>query len=172
MENKMTLYSRIAELEKWEELFESCIDEETGEIIDSDVLEQLKSELMEQIEKKSSGIVKYSKNRESLISQIDEEVKRLNAFKKSLKSRQENFEKYIIYCMDKLGKDKIETPNGVIKITDSEGVVIVDKEKVPAQYVTVKQEFTEDKRAIKKAIKSGTKVPGAIIEKRKNVKIG
>lgn len=168
---KMTLYSRVEELEKWEELFNSCIDEETGEIIDTDVLEELKNDLEKQIVEKSSDVVKYHKNREGLISQIDEEVKRLNAFKKSLKSRQENFEKYIIYCMDKLGKDKIETPNGVIKITDSEGVVIVDKEKVPAQYVTVKQEFTEDKRAIKKAIKSGTKVPGAIIEKRKNISI-
>lgn len=168
---KMTLYSRVAELEKWEELFDSCIDEETGEIIDTDVLEELKNDLEKQIVEKSSDVVKYHKNREGLINQIDEEVKRLNAFKKSLKSRQENFEKYIIYCMDKLGKDKIETPNGVIKITDSEGVVIVDKEKVPAQYVTVKQEFTEDKRAIKKAIKSGTKVPGAIIEKRKNISV-
>lgn len=168
---KMTLYSRVVELEKWEELFESCIDEETGEIIDADVLEELKNDLEKQIIEKSSDVVKYHKNREGLINQIDEEVKRLNAFKKSLKSRQENFDKYIIYCMDKLGKDKIETPNGVIKITDSEGVVIVDKEKVPAQYVTVKQEFTEDKRAIKKAIKSGTKVPGAIIEKRKNISV-
>lgn len=168
---KMTLYSRVAELEKWEELFESCIDEETGEIIDTDVLEELKNDLEKQIVDKSSDVVKYYKNREGLISQIDEEVKRLNAFKKSLKSRQENFEKYVIYCMDKLGKDKIETPNGVIKITDSKGVVIVDKEKVPAQYVTVKQEFTEDKRAIKKAIESGTKVPGAIIEKRKNISV-
>lgn len=168
---KMTLYSRVAELEKWEELFESCIDEETGEIIDSDALEELKNDLEKQIVEKSSDVVKYHKNREGLINQIDEEVKRLNAFKKSLKSRQENFDKYIIYCMDKLGKDKIETPNGVIKITDSEGVVIVDKEKVPAQYVTVKQEFKEDLRAISKAIKSGTKVPGAIIEKRKNISV-
>lgn len=168
---KMTLYSRVAELEKWEELFESCIDEETGEIIDTDVLEELKNDLEKQIVDKSSDVVKYYKNREGLISQIDEEVKRLNAFKKSLKSRQENFEKYVIYCMDKLGKDKIETPNGVIKITDSEGVVIIDKEKVPAQYVSVKQEFKEDLRAISKAIKSGTKVPGAIIEKRKNISV-
>lgn len=168
---KMTLYSRVVELEKWEELFESCIDEETGEIIDNDVLEELKNDLEKQIIEKSSDVVKYHKNREGLINQIDEEVKRLNAFKKSLKSRQENFDKYIIYCMDKLGKDKIETPNGVIKITDSEGVVIVDKEKVPAQFVTVKQEFKEDLRAISKAIKSGTKVPGAIIEKRKNISV-
>ena len=47
----------------------------------------------------------------------------------------------------------------------------MDKEKVPAQYVTVKQEFKEDLRAISKAIKSGTKVPGAIIEKRKNISV-
>lgn len=171
MEKKVTLYSRVQELEKWEELFESCIDEETGEIIDTDVLEVLKNDLEKQIVEKSSDVVKYHKNREGLIKQIDEEVKRLNAFKKSLKSRQDKFENYIIYCMEKLGKDKIETPNGVIKITDSEGVVIIDKEKVPAQYVTVKQEFKEDLRAISKAIKSGTKVPGAILEKRKNLSI-
>lgn len=168
---KMTLYSRVAELEKWEELFESCIDEETGEIIDTDALEELKNDLEKQIVEKSSDVVKYHKNRDGLINQVSDEIKRLQAFKKALTNRQKNFEKYIIYCMDKLGKDKIETPNGVIKITDSEGVVIIDKEKVPAQYVTVKQEFKEDLRAISKAIKSGTKVPGAVLEKRKNISI-
>lgn len=168
---KMTLYSRVAELEKWEELFESCIDEETGEIIDTDALEELKNDLEKQIVEKSSDVVKYHKNRDGLINQVSYEIKRLQAFKKALTNRQKNFEKYIIYCMDKLGKDKIETPNGVIKITDSEGVVIIDKEKVPAQYVTVKQEFKEDLRAISKAIKSGTKVPGAVLEKRKNISI-
>lgn len=165
------MYSRVQELEKWEELFESCIDEETGEIIDTDVLEVLKNDLEKQIVEKSSDVVKYHKNREGLIKQIDEEVKRLNAFKKSLKSRQDKFENYIIYCMEKLGKDKIETPNGVIKITNSEAVGIVDESKIPSQFIKIKQEFVEDKVAIKKALKAGDKVPGAILVKRKNLNI-
>lgn len=172
MENKVTLYSRITELEKWEELFESCIDEETGEVIDSDVLDQLKTELMEQVKDKSSDIVKYSKNRETLIDQVSDEIKKLQSFKKSLTNRQENFKNYILFCMDKLGVDKIETPNGTIKITKSEGVVIVDKDKIPSQFVTIKQDFKEDLVAIKKAIKSGEEIEGAILEKRRNVKIG
>lgn len=168
---KMTLYSRVAELEKWEELFESCIDEETGEIIDTDVLEVLKNDLEKQIVEKSSDVVKYHKNRDGLINQVSDEIKRLQAFKKALTSRQENFEKYILYCMEKLGKNKIETANGTIKITKSQGVKITDYEKVPAKYIVMKQEFKEDLRAIAKAIKSGEIVDGAILEDRKNISI-
>lgn len=171
MENKVTLYSRVEELEKWEELFDSCIDDETGEIKDYDVLEKLKAELEVQIVEKSSDVVKYHKNREGLINQVSDEIKRLQTFKKVLTKRQENFENYILYCMTKLGKDKIETPNGTIKITKSQGVVIVDKDKIPAQYITVKQEFKEDLVAIKKAIKSGEVIDGAILEDRRNINI-
>lgn len=171
MEKKVTLYSRVQELERWEELFESCVDEETGEIIDSDVLEELKKDLEVQIVEKSSNVVKFYKNRESLINQVAEEIKRLQAFKKMLENRKGNFEKHILYCMENMGKTKIETPNGVIKITNSEAVGIVDESKIPSQFIKIKQEFVEDKVAIKKALKAGDKVPGAILVKRKNLSI-
>lgn len=168
---KMTLYSRVAELEKWEELFESCIDEETGEIIDSDTLEVLKQDLEIQIIDKSSSVVKHHKNRETLINQVSDEIKRLQAFKKSLENKQKRFDNYIIWCMNKLGKNKIDTPNGVIKLSNSSGVVITNKDLIPAKFLIPKQEFKEDLKAIRKAIESGEIVEGAIIEERINLNI-
>lgn len=80
--NELTLYGISKEMIAMEELWEMAIDEETGEIKDSALLEELQQGIETTLKEKSADIVKYYKNRDSLIESIDKEIKRLQELKK------------------------------------------------------------------------------------------
>ena len=65
--NELTLYGISKEMIAMEELWEMAIDEETGEIKDAALLEELQKGIETTLMEKSADIVKYYKNRDSLI---------------------------------------------------------------------------------------------------------
>jgi hypothetical protein len=132
-----------------------------------DDLELLEIELKE----KSDNIIKYVQNLEGNINIIDTEIKRLQELKKTEKNKIERMKEYIKYSMDKMGLKKIESPIGKISLRKSESVEIEDIEKIPGEFVTIKQTFNPDKTAIKKAIKEGREIPGAKIIIKENINI-
>ncbi len=129
-------------------------------------------ELLEiELKQKSDNIVKYINNLESNINVIDTEIKRLQELKKTEKNKIERMKEYIKYSMDKMGLKKIESPIGKISLRKSESVEIEDIEKIPGEFVTIKQTFQPDKTAIKKAIKEGKEIEGAKVVIKENITI-
>lgn len=158
---KLSLYGITAEMQALENLWEEAIDEETGEIRDAATLEVLQSDIEMLLQNKATSLVKYCKDRDYFIDNVDQEIKKLQALKKTAVSKQENFKKYIKMCMQKLGIPKLETTNGVLSLRKSESVSIEDEKLIPAEFTTIVQDIKISKTDIKKAIKEGQEVPGA-----------
>jgi len=72
----MTLYEITSEMRALDELFLSCIDEETGEVKDDGVIDILEQELQIQLQTKGAGIIKSFKNSETMLNGVDEEIAR------------------------------------------------------------------------------------------------
>ncbi|MGL6118940.1 MAG: siphovirus Gp157 family protein, partial [Fusobacteriaceae bacterium] len=99
MSDKISLYELSKEAETLNEIFESCIDSETGEVLEGEVIDELGKELAVAIQSKSTAIIQVYKNQMALIPAIDEEIKRFTAMKKLAINNNERFESYIKMCM-------------------------------------------------------------------------
>ncbi|WP_286033694.1 siphovirus Gp157 family protein [Fusobacterium necrogenes] len=164
--NELTLYGISKEMIAMEELWEMAIDEETGEIKDTALLEELQQGIETTLKEKSADIVKYYKNRDSLIESIDKEIKRLQELKKIGEKKQESFKNYIKMCMEKMGVKKIETSNGNISLRKTpESVDLIDEEIIPKRFKTIVQVEKISKTDIKKALQEGEEVPGATLKR-------
>lgn len=151
--NELTLYGISKEMIAMEELWEMAIDEETGEIKDAALLEELQKGIETTLMEKSADIVKYYKNRDSLIESIDKEIKRLQELKKIGEKKQDSFKNYIKMCMEKMGIKKIETSNGNISLRKTpESVELIDEEIIPERFKTIVQVEKISKTDIKKAL--------------------
>ena len=168
---ELTLYGITKEIQVLEELWEMAIDEETGEIKDSEVLEKLQSDIEVILQEKAASLVKYCKARDCFIDNVDQEIKKLQALKKAATNKQDNFKKYIKMCMEKIGVKNIETPNGTLSLRKSESISIDDEKLIPAKFTTIVPEIKVSKTDIKKAIKAGEKVPGATLMQNINLQI-
>src|SRR3712207_7101042 len=103
---ELPIYGITEEMRNLDILWEMAIDEETGEIMDGDVLEQLQNEIGIYLQNKSARIVKYYKSRDYFIDAVDQEIKKLQALKKASQNKQENFKKYIKMCMEKMRSEE------------------------------------------------------------------
>ena len=170
--NELTLYGISKEMIAMEELWEMAIDEETGEIKDAALLEELQKGIETTLMEKSADIVKYYKNRDSLIESIDKEIKRLQELKKTGEKKQDSFKNYIKMCMEKMGVKKIETSNGNISLRKTpESVELIDEEIIPEKFKTTVQLEKISKTDIKKALQEGEEVPGATLKRGMSINI-
>ena len=67
--------------------------------------------------------------------------------------------------------EKMQTEINELSYIKSEAVVFTDEAKIPAEYKKEKTTISIDKTEIKKTLKAGTEVPGAVIEVRQNLQI-
>lgn len=170
--NELTLYGISKEMIAMEELWEMAIDEETGEVKDAALLEELQQGIETTLMEKSADIVKYYKNRDSLIESIDKEIKRLQELKKIGEKKQDSFKNYIKMCMEKMGVKKIETSNGNISLRKTpESVELIDEEIIPEKFKTTIQLEKISKTDIKKALQEGEEVPGATLKRGMSINI-
>lgn len=167
----MKLYELVKEDRNLDELFYNSIDEDTGEIKDSETLDILQHELKNALTRKSTGVIKVIKNMDADIESVDAEIKRLQAVKKRAVKEKENFMNYIIYIMQQLETKSIQTPIGKLAIRESPAVDIYDMAKLPNKYIKEKIEYSADKTAIKEAIKNNEEVEGARIVKNISLNI-
>ena len=165
----MNLYQLTTEVKGLEELITESINEETGEIENADVLQELEKEVVDQLTNKSTGIIKYFRNNDLTLEMIDEEIKRLQALKKVKKNENDNFKKYVIYCMEQMGVKKIETPLGNISLRASKSVDVYDEMLVDKKYFKEVIEYKLSKTDLKKAIESGEDVQGARIVRKNSL---
>lgn len=163
---------RIEELSN--QLENEVIDEATGEIINKDdLIDEMNSEIINELKNKSAGLIKVSANMDSDIKAIDNEISRLLEMKSRIVKNKENFEKYILSNMIKLDEKKIETNLGKITVSESTSTEIFDADKIPAEFKkeVVKTEIKISKMDIKKQLKAGKEVPGAILKVNHKLKI-
>jgi len=117
---------------------------------------------------KAISLVHVVQNMDSDTSEIDTEIKRLQARKKAITNRQDSMRDYLRTNMEASGISKIECP--LFSITLAKGrdlVVIDDQDQIPDEYIEVSVVQKPDKREILAKLRAGEDIPGARIEKSK-----
>lgn len=159
----MKLYELTSEEQKLNELFLLAIDEETGEIKDSETLEELEAELKEALDRKSDGIIKIFREQQENINGTENEIKRLQKLKQGREKALERFKDYIKFNLKNMDIKSIETTLGKIILKETPAVDPYDENLIPKEFMKENIEYKPMKREIKKAIDSGIEVPGARI---------
>lgn len=112
--------------------FPAIIEQE--EISEKDK-ELIKKELTELLQKKSDGIIGYTRNIELTISAMKDEEKRIAENRKALENKLTKFKDYVKECMETNGINKIQTDLGILSIAKSPiSVEITNEDEVPDKY--------------------------------------
>ena len=140
---------------------DAAVDTETGEVFDKAYLDNLP---MEQ-EEKSRNVGLVIKNMSNDVEQIDREIKRLTAMKKSTQSKIESLKSYILAfgCPVK---------DVAVTIRFSKGRESVEVEKgadLPAPFK--KYTWVPDKTEIAKALKAGQEIAGCRLVRKPSVSV-
>ena len=104
------------------------------------------------------------------IEQIDAEIKRLSALKKSRINSIERLKETLSNAMQHFGISELKTPTLKVNFRNSESVE-VDELIIDKKYCREKITYAPDKKAIKEAIENGVTVVGASISYNKNLQI-
>ena len=126
------------------------IDEETGEILNAEELDELSGAF----EEKSEAVACYIKNSEVFIGDLKAEEANLAKRRKQTEKRIDYLKNVLTACLDAAGRDKVETTKAL-----------------PADFVVETVTTKPDKTAIKKAIQSGQEVSGASLVENRNLQI-
>lgn len=154
-----TLYELNQKIER----FEFQIDEETGEILNADELDQIELERDEKLE----NIGLWIKNLTSDADAYKREKENFAEKERVAKNKVESLKKYLNFV---LNGDTFKSDRVNISYRKSSAIHIIDEYIIPKKYF-VKQEPKLDKAAIRDAIKSGKKVKGAEIVEKQNIQI-
>ena len=153
----MTLY----EINKIiENVLENCIDPETGEIADEELMVQYDS-LQLQRDEKAENICCFIKNLKADAAAIKEEAKKLTARAKAAENKAEHLEQYLGFC---LHGEKLNTPRASVSYRRSQFVEVEEGATrfLPDEYIRIKDP-EPDKVAIKAALKEGKELPGCYL---------
>lgn len=141
-----------------------CIDTETGEIIDAEMLDSLQMERDAKIE----NVVCWVKN---LLS----DAEAINAEKTALAEREAKCrakaEKLKAWLVEALGGQAFTTAKCAVSFRRSESVEVFKKADIPAEFLREKTEYEPDKDLIKAAIKDGVVVNGCRLVEKSNPQI-
>lgn len=141
--------------------FMKLLDDKETEELTEEEKEQIGKQLTEALQVKSANIIAYYQDQNTILNAIDEQIKRLQEYKKITKNKIDRYKEYVKSNMESLGIDKIQNELGTLSIAKSPiSVEVVDQEKIPPEY---KQEVTEVK-ILKDKIKNDFKATGEIID--------
>lgn len=141
----------------------SCIDNETGEIIDTDKLNELQIAKDEKIE----NLALWYKDLIAEANALKEEKEAFAEREKAAKNKAESIKNYLSYA---LNGENFKTTRCALSFRKSEKTVIDDIYSIPKKflkYAEPKADLTE----IKKAIKNGEEIKGAHLEEAQNIQI-
>ncbi len=123
-------------------------DKETEELTEEEKT-QIGMQLAEALQTKSANIIAYYQEQDTILNAIDEQIKRLQEYKKITKNRIDSYKNYVKSNMELLGIEKIQTELGTLSIAKSPlSVEVLDIEKIPDEYKTVVTEVKPDKKKI------------------------
>jgi hypothetical protein len=144
---------------------ENVVDVETGEVFS--LVERLENLQIEKAQKIES-VALYLDDVLTKTEQIDKKIAYLEGLKKSMTKQVERLHNYLLYATENKG---IDTENVSVKVRTSERLIIDNEGEIPSEFMTVKTTESPDKTAIKQAIKNGSEINFAHIQKCYNIKI-
>lgn len=156
----MTLF----EIDKAITEFEFEIDEETGEILNAEELDNLKLAREEKIE----GVSLWVKNLKAEAEAVKQEKNAMADREKRLERKIEGLKSYLAYA---LNGEQFSTPRVALSWRKSKRVEIQYDDYIPEEYINVKVTKTPDKTAIKKAIEGGEEIKGVSLVESNNLQI-
>lgn len=142
----------------------ACVDAETGELFDPEAFEQLQLEKTEKIE----SLACWVKNLEAYEDALNNEKNAIREKQIKVRNRIEGIKRYM---SDNFVGEKLQTGKVSVGWRSSETVEISEMEKIPKQYLRIKESIEPDKTAIKAAIKDGVEIEGCELIKRQNLQI-
>ena len=153
------LYDLVREIED----FEFEVDEETGEILNAEDLDNLELEKNEKIEQLCLWIKNLKSDAAAYKAEKDSFAKK----QKAAENEAESIKNYIAYI---LAGEKFKTDRVTVSYRKSEQVECLDMSLVDDDYLRFKEPEL-DKTKIKKALKDGVKVGGCMLVDRQNMQI-
>ena len=132
-----------------------CIDMETGEIVNEELLNDLQMERDAKIE----NVVLWIKELKAEAEALKAEKLAFAERQKVTENKMESLKKWLAYA---LNGEKFKTVRASVTFRTSDKVEIADIYKLDENYLRYK-EPEADKDAIKKAIKAGQEVAGATL---------
>lgn len=117
-----------------------------------------------EIQKKSIDYAYVIKSFESDISAVDAEIKRLQEIKRIRVNAIDRMKEAVKNALELHGMTKIESPTVTLAIKQNpESVEVVNEAQVPAEFWREKITRSIDKVELKKALKDGEQIEGAIL---------
>lgn len=111
---------------------------------------ELSVELKQELSAKSTNIIAYVVDSESLLERIKQEEERLANLRKVGENKLAKFKEYVQENMKTLGIEKIQTELGTLTIAKNPmSIEVVDENLVPAEFKREKITTSVDKTAIK-----------------------
>ena len=153
------LYDLVKEIED----FEFEIDEETGEILNANDLDNLELEKNEKIEQLCLWIKNLKSDAAAYKAEKDSFAKK----QKAAENKAESIKNYIAYI---LAGEKFKTDRVTVSYRKSEQVECLDMSLVDDDYLRF-EEPELNKTKIKKALKEGIKVGGCMLVEKQNMQI-
>jgi hypothetical protein len=142
----------------------SCVDMDTGEIVDMDKL----SELQIERETKLESVALWIKNLKAEEAALKAEKDAFAEREKQTKAKREKLSEWLTGA---LNGEKMSTSKVSISFRKSESVKISDIDVIPMNYIVETITESPDKVAIKAALKNGLDVPGCELELKNNISI-
>lgn len=142
----------------------ACLDAETGEIIDPEMLNALSMER----EAKLENVACWIKNLRAEAAAIKAEKDALAKREKASAKKAEDLENWLVQA---LGGQAFNTAKCAVGFRKSSRVDVLDKSIIPEAFMKAKTEYSPDKNAIAAAIKAGQEVSGCVLADYLNISI-
>ena len=145
----------------------ALIEQNNGDL--SEDLHEAYINSRDELNNKAKAYIYVIRNKENHIDNINAEIERLREMKWQTEREIDRIKNYLSLAVDQFGN--FET--GLHKISNriSKSVEVTDSNLLPKEYLKEKIELTPDKNAIKKAIESGSDIPGALLVTKSNLQI-
>lgn len=140
---------------------------------DLETIETALVTLEDAIEEKAGNVAKFIKSMDAEIDVIKAEEKRLAERRKAVENKRDRVKKYIADQLQLMGIDKVKLPTVTIALQNNPPALkIEDESLIPASYLTlIPERYEADKDRIKKDLKAGVEVPGAVLTQGKSLRI-
>lgn len=145
-----------------EQAMMECVDLETGEIIDEEMIEALNMAKEEKIE----NICLWIKNLQAEAIALKTEKDNFADRERVTKNKIESLKKYISHVLD---GQKFETTKVKVGFRKSTSLEILESAIIPDNFLITKTEV--DKAGLKKAVKDGLEVEGVFLSENRNISI-
>ncbi|MGL5745865.1 MAG: siphovirus Gp157 family protein [Cetobacterium sp.] len=127
--------------------------------------------LKEELQSKSSNIIKYIRNVSLEVEVLSQEEDRLEKLRKQKEKKVNSLKKYLADILLNLDKNRIETELGNLGLRKSVSVAIDNLDLIPKKYIQKKIELIPDKRMLSELLKQGKNIKGAHLEDKYTLQI-